>query len=67
MELVTLFWPFTIIAPGELVVQDTGETRFVVYCKVYPTLLVGHVKTTFAPERIIVICGTNERLKIVPL
>ena len=38
---------------GELVLQ-TGETRFVVDCKVNPTALVGHVKMTFVPEGMIV-------------
>ena len=60
MELVTVFWPFTMIGPDELVVQDAGETRFVVYCKVYPTLLVGHVKTILAPRGMIVSFGAKE-------
>ena len=36
-------------------------------CKVNPAKLVGHIKTTFDPERSIVSCGCgNERLNIVP-
>ena len=34
MGLVTVFCPLTTIGAGELVVQTTGKTRFVVACKV---------------------------------
>ena|SRR3989442_410715 len=53
--------------PGETVDQIVSETRLVVDCKVNATQSVGHVKTTFAPDRIIVSCGNNERLNTVPL
>ncbi len=53
---------------GEFVFQTAGETRFVVDCKVNPVALVGHIKMTFAPERLIVSCGTvSVRLNTVPL
>ena len=68
MGLVTVFCPLTTTGTGELVVQ-TGETRFVVDCRVNPMALVGHVKTTLAAERIIVSCGgpASVRLNTVPL
>ena len=46
-----------VTRPGATVVQDAGETRFVVDCKVNPVALVGHCKTTFVPELIMVNCG----------
>src|SRR5450759_5168644 len=71
MGLVTAFWPLTTTGAGELVIQTAGETRFVVDCKVNPAALVGHVKITLAPERMMVSCGAltdpNERLNTVPL
>ena len=49
--MVTVFCPLTTIGTTELVVQTTGETRFVVDCKVNPVALAGHVKIKFIPER----------------
>src|SRR2546425_2224200 len=67
MGLVTVSCPLTTTGGGELVVQTAGETRFVVDCKRNPAASVGHVKITFAPEGIIVSCGSgNERLNTVP-
>ena len=67
MGLITSFCPPMTIGPGETVVQTAGETRFMVDCKVNPATLVGHVKITFAAERMIVSCGGgNKRLNIVP-
>ncbi len=54
MGLVTVFWPFTTAGSGETVIQTTGETRFVVDCKVNPVEFVGHVKTTLALDGVIV-------------
>jgi hypothetical protein len=60
------------IGPGETMLQTTGETRFVVDCKVNPAASVGHVKMTLAPKGIMVRVGTgaltdpNERLNTVP-
>src|SRR6266851_9571115 len=67
-RLVTAYCPLTITGLEELVVQ-TGETRFVVDCKVKPAALVGHVKITFAPDGMTVSCGAltgNEMLNTVP-
>jgi hypothetical protein len=55
MGLVTMFRPARTTGAGELVVQTTGETRFVVDCKVnpvwsYPALLVGQLDRTLGPE-----------------
>gem|GEM_PF-2874190 len=55
--LVTAFCPLTTTGAGETVLQTTGETRFVVDCKVNPAASVGHVKTTLAPEEIMVSSG----------
>src|SRR5712671_3722812 len=72
--LVTAFCPLTTTGAGGLVIQTAGETRFVVEIKVNPGALVGHVKTTFAPERKMASVGAatltvvpSERLNIVPL
>ena len=68
MAFVTALFVLTTTGPVETVLQTTGETRLVVDCKVNPAALVGHVKITFAPERIIVSWGGgNERLNTVPL
>ena len=48
---MTVFCPLTTIGTRELVVQTTGETRFVVDCKVNPLAVAGHVKIKFGPER----------------
>src|SRR5437773_2107295 len=67
MGLVTAFCPLMTTGAGELVFQSGGE-RFEVDCKVNPMALVGHVRIIFAPEGMIVSCGTgNERLNTVPL
>ena len=54
-----------------MVVQTTGETRFVVDCKMNPVALVGHLKIILPPARIVVSRGAltdpNERLNTVPL
>ena len=55
--LVTVFFPLTTTGAGVTVAQTAGETRFVVACKVNPDTLVGHVKTTFVPDRIMVRLG----------
>ena len=65
MGLVTVFCPLTTTGAGELVAQ-TGETRFVVDCKVKPVALVGHVKITFAPEGIKLSSGRMKMLNTVP-
>src|SRR5438105_3700195 len=70
MGFVTVFCPLTTTGAGELVVQ-TGDTRFVVDCKVNPAALAGHVKIMFVPEAPMVSCGglvgANEILNTVPL
>lgn len=68
MELVTVFCPLTTTGTGETVLQTAGETRFVVDCNANPKALVGHLKTTFVPERMIVSCGDggSVRLKTAP-
>src|SRR6266699_6099155 len=57
--------------PGKTVAHASGESRFVVDCRVNPAelkpaTLVGHVKTTDGPEAMMVRGGANERLKTVP-
>ena len=70
MGLVTVFWLLITTGAGELVLQNAGETRFVVDCKVNPAALVGHVKIMLASEGVIVSFGAltdpNERLNTVP-
>ena len=65
-----MFCPLTTTGAGELVVQTADGPRLVVDCSVKPVALVGHVKITPGPERIIVSCGVltdpKERLKTVP-
>ncbi len=58
MGLVTVFCPLTTTAPGATLVQTAGKTKFVTDCKVNPAALLGHVKITFTPERMIVSRGT---------
>src|SRR6266566_8885729 len=71
MGLVTAFCRSTTTEPGETLVQNTGETRLVVDCKVNVVALVGQVRITLAPEGMIVswgaLTGPNERLNTVPL
>jgi hypothetical protein len=68
MPLVTVFCPFTTTGAGKLVLQTEVERRFVVDCKVNPVALVGHVKITLIPERVMVSCGGggNVRLNTTP-
>ncbi len=73
--LVTVFLPLTMTGAGETLLQTEGEAKFVVDCNVNPTALVGHVKTTFEPEEMMINCGgaltapadPSEKLNIVPL
>jgi len=60
-----VFWPLTTMGAGVLVVQ-TGDTRFVVDCRVKPVALVGHVRMTLAPEGMMVSSGTMVSRKTVP-
>src|SRR5207249_4846061 len=53
MGLVTAFCSLTTTGADEAVVQATGESRFVVNCKVNPAALLSHVKTTLSPEGMI--------------
>ena len=68
--MVTAYCPLTTVGAGETGLQITGETRFVVDCKVNPAALVGHIKIIYTPEGMIVSCGAltggNERLNTVP-
>ena len=71
--LVTAFCPLTTTGPGETLVQTAGEERLVVDCRVNPAALVGHVKTTSAPEDPMASVGVGaltdpkEKLNSVPL
>ncbi len=47
MGLVTVFWPLATTGSGETVVQNAGETRFVVDCKLNPAALVGNVSVSW--------------------
>src|SRR5260370_28103249 len=67
MGLVTVFWRLRTTGPGETLVQNTGETRLVVDCKVNVAALVGQVKMTFALEGMIFSWGGMKRLNTVPL
>src|ERR1039457_1168836 len=73
MAFVTALFVLTTTAAGETLLQTVVETRLVVDCKVNPVALVGHVKTTFAPEGNMVSVGAgaltdpNVRLNTVPL
>ena len=65
--MVRMFCPSITTGLGLTAVQAPAKTRFVVDCNRKPAELVGHVKTTFVPERTNVSCGGgNERLKTVP-
>jgi hypothetical protein len=68
VRLVTTFWPLTMTGGVERLVQAAGEPRFVVNCKVSPAALLGHVKTIFPAEAIILGVGGagNEMLNSVP-
>src|ERR1019366_27404 len=66
--LVTVFCPLTTTGPGETVLQNTGESRFVADCSVKPVALTGHVKTTSAPAGVMASCGGgNGILNTVPV
>ena len=59
MGLVTAFCP-------PMAVQFTGKTRFVADSKMNPPSLVGHVKTTFVPDRVMVSCAAARPASIRP-
>lgn len=66
-----MFWPLITTGAGETVFQAADKMRFVADCKVKPVALVGHVRTTLFPERVMVNCGgrladSSERLNTVP-
>ena len=69
--MVTVFCPSRTTGPGEIADQTAGEPRLVVDSKVNPLTLVGQVKTTLVPERMMASCGAptagSERLNTVPL
>ena len=54
MAFVTVFCPLATTGAGETLAQTGGDTKFVVDCKVKLVALVGHVKTTLAPENVMV-------------
>ncbi len=65
--MITVFCPSTTMGSGKTVFQTTGESRFVVNCKMNPAKLLGHDIIISVAEGIIVSCGCgNEKLKIVP-
>src|SRR5208282_6138670 len=67
MGLVTVFGPLTTTDALETGFQTAAEPRLRVDCKVSPAvLLVGHVRTTFVPERVIVSCAVAEPTSIKP-
>src|SRR5579859_155483 len=67
MGFVTVFCPLTMTAARELVAH-AAETRFVVDCRMKPVTLVGHFKTKFVAEGVMVSCGGGSvRLNTVPL
>jgi hypothetical protein len=59
MGLVTVFCPLTTALVGETALQAADEPRLVLDSKVNPVALVGHVKTTLAPEGMMVSCGVG--------
>src|SRR5580658_496134 len=66
MAFVTTLFVLTTIGGGETALQ-LGESKFVEDSKVNSRILVGHVKTTFVPERVTVSSGAgNERLNTMP-
>src|SRR5665213_755434 len=70
MGLVTVFCPSTTTGNGKFVFQRPGESKVAVDCNLNPVVVVGHVKTTFVPERVMFNCGAascgSERLNTVP-
>jgi hypothetical protein len=70
MGLVTVLNPLRMTGAGKLVFQTVGETRLVVDSKMKPVALVGQVKMTLVPERMMVSCvvltAPNERPNTVP-
>src|SRR5262249_48705522 len=67
--LVTVFGPVTSIGSRSLVMQ-WAETRLVTDCRAKPGVLVGQVRITSGPARVIVSRGGlagREMLNIVPL
>ena len=66
MGLVTTFCPLTMTGAGETEFQTAAGPRLRVDSKV-KTKLVGHDKTTLAPEGIMFSCGPGRvRLNTVP-
>ena len=57
MAFVTALFVLTTTAAGATLLQTVVEIGLVVDCKVNPVALVGHVKTTLAPEEIMVSSG----------
>ena len=55
--MVTVFFPLMTTCEGETASHVTGEARFVTDCKLKSVALVGHVKITLVPKRIILNCG----------
>ena len=65
--MVTVFCPLTTTGMGELVIQITGESKFVLESRVNPEKLVGHVTMTLVLKCVMASCNTgNEMLKTVP-
>ena len=64
---VTVFCPLTTTGPWETGVQLVGEAKLVLLCKVIPPVFVGQDRTALGPEAVIVSCGSNGNLKIVPV
>ena len=64
MLLVTALFVLTMTGAGETLAQTADEARFVLDCNVNPTALVGHVKMTLVPERMIESCGGMGSVKL---
>ena len=68
--MVTVFCPLKMTGEGDTVVQKAEEPSLVVDCNVKTVEPVGHVKTTFPADRVIVsvglLTGTREMLNTVP-
>jgi hypothetical protein len=57
MAFVTTLLVLTTTGERKFVLQTADVARFVVDSKVNPASLVGHVKTTLAPERMMASTG----------
>ena len=69
MEFVTVLVPLMTTGAGELVIHTVGEIRLVADSKEEAMPVVGHVKTTFVPARVInnsTGLAESEILKMVP-